>query len=713
MYISKLMIHGFRSIYHTEIEFRPGKNVLVGKNNCGKSNIVKALDLVIGERYPTSTLINETDFHLSLDGKQEKEFCILCEIKGEDLDFQRIEKLKGIFRGYCNEPPIQNEKTNIEVNEEVLFVDPDALDYRTSKTYFKGDTLRTFAASLKRANTYYFVLRVSNTLEEDDYPIDFRFAYQENDGSWYICWGLNKEFRNALITSAVLPAFREPSGQLRITNWSWYGKLIKDEWDNKGASDPNLNQGLSDALERVKSAGEPVYRELSERINAKIRIGFSDTKVRLQFAATASPDIHKQVCIYVNDGIDAHITSKGSGIQSAIIIGLFSYYCSVQHKNTSVLVVEEPEIFLHPQARRAISRRLDEFIAIHKGDDKSNQVIITTHAAEFVQSGEAATITVVKKYHNATRVKSIDFTSNTEQKQLQKVVRANSAEMFFADKVILCEGAELYLLPKVADMIKDQIGTLDESNISVIRVDGKGSFKSYCDVLEKIDIPWFILADLDFLTSGLEKFVNAHEPKFDLIKMALLKLQDECGEVKNSKIKEKLLTPGKSMDAKEFVRAMKVFAKNPDDASAKEKLLHIWEYVEPHLKPKLDKSILDSDLELSQKLGSYLDHLFNEKNIWILRNGDLEEYARKDDLGKELFDSGKINDAKLLKVCRDESKDISRYFELLEFTNFLNKILPVAENNLSAEESVSAIKVETGQLFSMPDMSAAADDLPF
>jgi putative ATP-dependent endonuclease of the OLD family len=74
MYISKLMIHGFRSIFHTEIEFRPGKNVLVGKNNCGKSNIVKALDLVIGERYPTSTLINEIDFHWNSDGKQEEEF---------------------------------------------------------------------------------------------------------------------------------------------------------------------------------------------------------------------------------------------------------------------------------------------------------------------------------------------------------------------------------------------------------------------------------------------------------------------------------------------------------------------------------------------------------------------------------------------------------------------------------------------------------------
>jgi hypothetical protein len=636
----------------------------------------------------------------------------LCEIKGNDLDFQRIEKLKGIFRGYCTQPPIINEETSTRLNKEVLFIDPDELDYKTNKTYFKGETLKSFTASLKRTNTYYFVLRVFKIQEDDDYPIDFRFAYQENDGSWYICWGLNREFRNALVTSAVLPAFREPSGQLRITNWSWYGKLIKDEWEKRGARDPNLNQDLNEALEKVKNAGEPVYRELSDRINAKVRIGFSDTKVRLQFVATASPDIHKQVCIYVNDGIDAHITSKGSGIQSAIIIGLFSYYCSTQHKNTSVLVVEEPEIFLHPQARRAISRRLDEFVSIHKdSNNKSNQVIITTHAAEFVQSGEAATVTVVKKYKNATQVQSIDFMGNAELKQLQKVVRANSAEMFFADKVILCEGAELYLLARLADDIKSQSGVLDENNISVIRVDGKGSFKSYCDVLDKIGIQWFILADLDFLTRGLERFTEG--PEFESMKRNLLELQESCGEIKVSRVKDKLLVPGKSMDAKEFVRAMKVFAQNPLDERAQEKLLSIWQYVEPQLKPKIDKSILNSNPVFLSGLNSYLDQLFKERNIWILRNGDFEEYAIKDTFGSnELFESGKVNDAKLLKACRDESEDISQYFELEEFTSFLEKVLLPGENISPPEQSISVMEIDIEKPFALPEMSLD-EDLPF
>ena len=41
MYVSKLLIRNFRSIEKQSLDFKPGKNVLIGKNNSGKSNIVK------------------------------------------------------------------------------------------------------------------------------------------------------------------------------------------------------------------------------------------------------------------------------------------------------------------------------------------------------------------------------------------------------------------------------------------------------------------------------------------------------------------------------------------------------------------------------------------------------------------------------------------------------------------------------------------------
>jgi len=59
MYLHRVIIKNFRSIEYIDITFAKGKNIIVGKNNCGKSNIIKAIDLVLGERpqekmgYPT------------------------------------------------------------------------------------------------------------------------------------------------------------------------------------------------------------------------------------------------------------------------------------------------------------------------------------------------------------------------------------------------------------------------------------------------------------------------------------------------------------------------------------------------------------------------------------------------------------------------------------------------------------------------------------
>ena len=43
----------------------PNKNIIIGKNNSGKSNIMRAIDLMLGEKSPTyvnSENITEDDF---------------------------------------------------------------------------------------------------------------------------------------------------------------------------------------------------------------------------------------------------------------------------------------------------------------------------------------------------------------------------------------------------------------------------------------------------------------------------------------------------------------------------------------------------------------------------------------------------------------------------------------------------------------------------
>src|SRR5581483_3247383 len=62
MRIKRIHIENFRSV--KTLEFEPGPYcVLIGENNSGKSNILRALNLAIGETWPTERSFSEEDFH--------------------------------------------------------------------------------------------------------------------------------------------------------------------------------------------------------------------------------------------------------------------------------------------------------------------------------------------------------------------------------------------------------------------------------------------------------------------------------------------------------------------------------------------------------------------------------------------------------------------------------------------------------------------------
>ena len=47
MYISKINVEGFRNFKNSTINFNDGINVIIGHNNAGKTNLLKALSLIM------------------------------------------------------------------------------------------------------------------------------------------------------------------------------------------------------------------------------------------------------------------------------------------------------------------------------------------------------------------------------------------------------------------------------------------------------------------------------------------------------------------------------------------------------------------------------------------------------------------------------------------------------------------------------------------
>ena len=66
MYIKKIIIKGFRNFVDNEVEFHEGINVLIGHNNSGKSNLLRAMQLVL-EPHCRTRKLRSSDFSRNIN----------------------------------------------------------------------------------------------------------------------------------------------------------------------------------------------------------------------------------------------------------------------------------------------------------------------------------------------------------------------------------------------------------------------------------------------------------------------------------------------------------------------------------------------------------------------------------------------------------------------------------------------------------------------
>ncbi|WP_271628843.1 ATP-dependent nuclease [Caldicellulosiruptor sp. DIB 104C] len=507
MYLHRVIIKNFRSIEYIDITFAKGKNIIVGKNNCGKSNIIKAIDLVLGESNPAyvkNENITEKDFFtykIKDETKEEivvtNDIFIYCELRrdeGEDIPYDMMLECSGFYK-YSRSIDKDAIKSCFE-NE--FLINPDELRYEEKQYINPKKNIDQVIEEFENKYIFAFVLKAHRN-EDGDVKKDLRFFYREDENSnWTMAF--SAPIRNEFLQSAIIPSFRDPMVQLRINQWSWYGKLLRHLTKNH-----NKDDELKKAFSRVKEIADEVFSDVKQKIsNGSFNVAFPGTEILFQFSADEKPDIYKNVVIYIDDGYKSLITDKGSGIQSATIIGLFSYYINyVNTKSSALLCLEEPELYLHPHACRTINYKLDEFL-----NDGKNQVIITTHSPEFLKTIEPnMNIILARKNEGRTAIHQLNV-----KKFKDVLVDNNQNEVFFADKVIVCEGYDNYIIKWVAEELYGN--KLNEENISVISVGGKDNISKFVDLTLKLGIDTYIVADFDyFLRDKDEEKVRKYKDK--------------------------------------------------------------------------------------------------------------------------------------------------------------------------------------------------------
>jgi predicted ATPase len=494
MYLSRLFIQNFRSIKSLDLSFKEGKNIIIGRNNSGKSNIISAIDLVLGENtpdYKKSENITDNDFYTN-DNEKSNIITIWCELTrapNEPLNYEALYDCYGFYIQVENDRSTPKLINNDYVPDNLCTLFSEIIQDKAQKYYVdpkkRGNNPLENLLEGMFSFAYGFVAK-----KEVDGSIskELRTFFRTNNESGWIM-SFRASFRNELIQSAIIPSFRDPQNQLRLSQWGWYGKLIRAL--TEGA---NSDQELRNAMDKMNEVARRIFSEISSNIETNgVNIAFPGTKLHFQFSTENKVDIYKNCVLYVDDGFKSQITEKGSGIQSAVIIGLFNYYVRfVNTKSSALLCIEEPELYLHPHARRVINLRLSEFL-----NDNQNQVIFTTHSTEFINTADDIQLILVRKENFQT------FASSIKIKDFQNIlVDNNQNEIFFADKVILCEGFDNYIVKMIAE--EEFPGALDEKNISVVSVCGKDNFNFAIKQLGKLGIMCFFLSDFDFFLRDKE-----------------------------------------------------------------------------------------------------------------------------------------------------------------------------------------------------------------
>ncbi|AGA67685.1 putative ATP-dependent endonuclease of the OLD family [Desulfitobacterium dichloroeliminans LMG P-21439] len=155
----------------------------------------------------------------------------------------------------------------------------------------------------------------------------------------------------------------------------------------------------------------------------------------------------------------------------------------------TILAVEEPEAHLHPIYQRLLYR--------HVMNRSSASVIITTHSTHISSVAPITSIVHLISKRNSTSVKTTARLEldDSDFSDLERYIDVKRGEIYLAKGVIFVEGvSEEYLIPSFAKAMGYEI---DRLGIVVCNVNST-NFEPYRQFAESLGVPYIIVTDGDY-----------------------------------------------------------------------------------------------------------------------------------------------------------------------------------------------------------------------
>lgn len=413
MRLASFTVKNFRSI--TDAYKLPLSNfaVLVGPNNEGKSNVLKAIVIALGLLSRSRYFKSQRQVRYRYGDEDDVSF-------SWDRDYPIA--LQGTQHDGRSEFALEFELNGIEKK-----------DFRTA-------TKINLATNLK----------LKLTLGREDAKLELLLQGKAKQKA-----GLNLEqvarFVGEKLDIQYIPAIRPAA----------LAESVVDDLLARELSQLEENPKYKALMGELEAIQRPILRSLSKELTSTVASFIPEVKaVRIQTGNGIRRALRNSSHVLVNDGNETELGRKGDGVKSLTAIALLRHTSQKSIGNKSLIfAIEEPESHLHPRAIHGLRNVLQE-IAV------TNQVIVTTHSPVLVDRQETKRNIIVKD-GRAVAAKHIREIRDALGVEL-------SDNLSSATLVLLVEGEEDHLvlsawLPKLSTKLAKAISS---GNLAIDTLNG-------------------------------------------------------------------------------------------------------------------------------------------------------------------------------------------------------------------------------------------------
>lgn len=450
--IDVIRICGFRGIANIEITL-PRVTVLLGQNNAGKTSVIKALQLAIGDY---SRYLSDEDFHIGSDGRRQDYITV-------DI---RLIPVKGDFRAREFSEEWQQE-FGAKIQAEA-----DGKQYVAIRTIAKPD-------------------RVKGGYIIDRYEME---SWPEHAGWEKV--GFKKKLGKRLESVPFIPidAQRDIHTELKEKS-SFVGRVLSSvEYNDKDVAE--LERMVAEINKEAINKSEPLKRLKTHLDNLNQSFEGSGQTELTPFPKKIR-DLSKRFSVNFGESDKSSFSMEYHGMgtrswASMLTVKAFTELLAKNHEEEAepffpIMAAEEPEAHLHPNAQRTLYGQLINV---------PGQVIISTHSPYIAGLAELHEIRYLSKPDNLVKVYQLraEF-ENDDLRKLKREVVHSRGELLFSKAIVLSEGeTEEQALP---ELFESYTGTHPFTlGINFVGVNGSGAkYRPFFILAKDLNIPVFIFSD--------------------------------------------------------------------------------------------------------------------------------------------------------------------------------------------------------------------------